>query len=142
MLSHRSVHRARTLALTATAAGIWLLASVPSGFSPVQIAVFAGPGIVLALATDWASHVGTRREFDWRHGLKAAAVGATFFPPFVAVFFAWSGTFGADLIIALLVFTAWLALLCGFMFAGFSWLTSRHATRRDDKRRQDVPHNA
>lgn len=125
MLSRTHRNRARTLALLATAAVLWLLASLPSGFSVAQIAVFAGPGVVLALATDWASHAVARRDFNWHHGLQAAGIGATIFPPFVALFFAWSGSFGPDLLVTLLVFSAWLALFCGLSFAGLSWLTSR-----------------
>ena len=125
MLSRRDRNRARGLGLAAAAAALWLFASLPSGFSLVQIAVFAGPGVVLALATDWASHVIVRRDFNWHHGLQAAAIGATIFPPFVALFFAWSGSFGPELIVTLLVFSAWLALFCGLFFAGLSWLASR-----------------
>src|SRR5690242_15106176 len=106
MSSRKGVTRARAVAQVILAGGVWLLASLPSGFSIVQIAVFAGPGVVLALATDWASRAIVRQEFNWVHGLRAAAFGAVIFPPFVALFFAWSGSFGADLIVALLVFSA------------------------------------
>jgi hypothetical protein len=124
MLSRKDRNRARAVALLSMAGGLWLLASLPSGFSMAQIAVFAGPGIVLALATDWASHVIVRRDFNWAHGLQAAAIGGTIFPPFVALFFAWSGSFGPNLLVTLLVFSAWLALFCGLAFAGLSWLAA------------------
>jgi hypothetical protein len=111
--------------LIATAASLWLIASLPSGFSVVQLAMFVGPGIVLALAVDWASHAGARREWDWEHGRRAAAFGAAIFPPFVALFFSWSGSFGPELMIALLVFSAWLALFCGLLFAALTRSTNR-----------------
>ena len=117
MRTRRHLIRLRALSLAGIAAGLWLAASVPSGFSVAQLAMFAGPGIVLALAADWASHAGSQREWDWRHGLHAAGVGAAVFPPFVALFVAWSGSFGPELMVTLLVFSAWLALFCGWLFA-------------------------
>jgi hypothetical protein len=109
--------RFRTPALVAVAALLWLAASVPSGFGIVQIAVFAGPGMVLALAISWTSYANARRDWDWRHGLRAIGLGAAFFPPFVGLFFAWSGSFGSEVLVTLLVYSAWMALLCGFLLA-------------------------
>lgn len=95
--------------------GVWFAASIPSGFHLLQIAMFIGPGIVLALAASWASHAAFPNRWNWYRGRHAALVGAVVFPPFVALFFAWAGTFGSTTLVALLVFSAWLAVLGGLM---------------------------
>ena len=120
----------RTILRTLLGAALWLVASVPSGFSVLQIAMFIGPGVVLAIATSWASHAAFPRRWSWRHGLRAAVVGAVGFPPIVAAFFAWSGTFGSETMVTLLVFSAWLAVLSGLMMA----LVHLAMTRRGDMR--------
>lgn len=102
---------------TLLAAMLWVAVSIPSGFSVVQIAMFIGPGIVLAIAVSWASHAAFPDDWTWQHGLRAAAVGAGAFPPFVAAFFAWAGTFGSSSMVTLLVFSAWLAVLFGLVLA-------------------------
>jgi hypothetical protein len=107
----------RLATLWSLAAGAWFVASVASGFAVVQIAMFAGPGIVLAIAASWASHAGFPHRWSWRHALNAATLGALSFPPFVALFFAWAGTFGSAALVTLLVFSAWLAVLSGLMIA-------------------------
>jgi hypothetical protein len=111
---HRVIRVVLWLSLTAS---LWLAASLPSGFGIAQIAMFIGPGIVLAIAASWASHAAFPRVWTWQHGARAAAIGAALFPPFVVLFFAWSGTFGPEVMMTLLVFSAWLAVLCGLMIA-------------------------
>lgn len=102
---------------TSLAGAAWLVASRASGFGVVQIAMFVGPGVVLAIAASWASHSAFPRDWSWRHGLRAATIGAGAFPPFVALFFAWAGTFGSTVMVTLLVYSAWLAILCGALMA-------------------------
>jgi hypothetical protein len=111
---HPVIHAALWLSL---AASLWLVASVPSGFSIAQIAMFIGPGIVLAIAASWASHAAFPQAWTWQHGARAAAIGAGTFPPFVALFFAWAGTFGSNVLVMLLVLSAWLAMLFGLIVA-------------------------
>jgi hypothetical protein len=113
-VSRRSLRHAMLWTLAAAA---WLVASMSSGFALVQIAMFAGPGIVLAIAASWAGHAGVPHQWTWRHALSAATIGALSFPPFVALFFAWAGTFGSTALVTLLVFSAWLAVLSGLMVA-------------------------
>lgn len=125
----RSIRRAIVWSL---AAASWLVASVSSGFSVVQIAMFVGPGVVLAIATGWASHAAFPQRWNWRRGLSAAAVGAVAFPPFVALFFAWAGTFGPATLVTLLVFSAWLAVLCGLIVA----LAHLAMTPKSERRRR------
>ena len=127
-LRHRPIIRA--LLWTSLGAGLWLMASLPSGFSIVQISMFIGPGVVLAIATSWASHATFPARWTWRHGLRAAAVGAVGFPPFVALFFAWAGTFGSATLVTLLVFSAWLAVLSGLMMALVHLATAPKEQRR------------
>jgi hypothetical protein len=113
-LSRRSLRRALPWPLAVAA---WLAASVSSGFAVTQIAMFAGPGVVLAVAASWASHAGFPYRWNWRHGRRAATLGALWFPPFVALFFAWAGTFGSEALVTLLVFSAWLSVLSGLAVA-------------------------
>jgi hypothetical protein len=107
----------RVIAKTLVAAGLWIAASVPSGFGIAQIAMFAGPGVVLAIATSWASGAAYPDEWSWRHALRAAAFGAAVFPPFVALFLAWAGTYDRPAMVTLLVVSAWLAVLGGLAIA-------------------------
>ena len=62
-LSRRSLRRALPWPLAVAA---WLAASVSSGFAVTQIAMFAGPGVVLAVAASWASHAGFPYRWNWR----------------------------------------------------------------------------
>lgn len=125
----------RAVLWTSFAAATWIAASVPSGFSMIQIAMFAGPGLVLAIAASWAAHAAFPHEWNWRNGLRAAVIGAVAFPPFVAVFFAWAGTFGAPVMVTLLVFSAWLAVLGGLMIALVRLATVPSAARRRERSR-------
>lgn len=120
----------RALAWTALSVALWLAASLPSGLGVVQIAMFAGPGVVLAVAASWASHAAFPGEWSWSDGLRAAVVGAIAFPPFVALFFAWGGTFGSSVLVTLLVFSAWLAVLCGLIIALLHLAMTPRAERR------------
>jgi hypothetical protein len=99
------------------AVAAWLVTSIPSGFSVAQIAFFAGPGIVLALAGSWAGHAAAPHEWTWRDGRRAALVGAAVFPPFVALYFAWAGSVGAGVVVTLLVLSTWFTLFVGFTVA-------------------------
>ncbi len=112
--THRLV---RATVWTVVAVVTWLAASVPSGFSVAQIAMFIAPGMVLSIAMNWTSYAAFPERWRWPHGLRAAAIGAGIFPPFVALFCAWAGTFGSGVMLTLLVFSAWVAVLGGLMIA-------------------------
>jgi hypothetical protein len=114
-MRHRPI--VRTIVKASLAAGLWLAASLPSGFGIAQIAMFAGPGVVLAIAMSWGAGAASPGDWTWHHALRAAGFGAAVFPPFVALFFAWAGTFAAVTMVTLLVVSARLAVLGGLAVA-------------------------
>lgn len=119
--------RAKHAVFAVVAVAIWLGAILPSGFSAVQIAVFAGPGIVLAVTMSWASFAALPHVWNWTHGFRAAIAGATIFPPFVALLFAWGGTWEPGILVEVLVASAWLAIVLGLVGAAARGLTAPRA---------------
>jgi hypothetical protein len=117
MVAHRisRVLRYATIALAVTA--MWVIATVPSGFSALQLALFAGPGMVLTVAMSWTAHAFAPEEFDWGDTLRAGVVGAVAFPPLVGFFVAWTTTFSPNVMVVLLVLSSWFALGAGLLAA-------------------------
>lgn len=115
----------RYLAFTVLIAGFWIVALVPSGFGIFQLSMFAAPGMVLAVATSWMAHALSPDKWDWDKAFGAAVIGATAFPPFVALFVAWSATLDANMMGMLFVLSSWLALVGGFIGGGIRTLIRR-----------------
>ena len=115
---------------TLAAVFLWLCASIPTGFPISQISMFAGPGIVLAVAANWASHAANPSRLTWRHGFRAAVLGAVLFPPLIAFYFAWGGSFGTGVFMTLLIFSTWLALMAGLIVATLRMLSAPERARR------------
>lgn len=78
--------------LIITGAVLWILVTIPTGFPLVDLSVFTAPGIVFAIAMNWAWNAPAPASHDWRGAIDAAMIGAVLFPPFVALILAWSGT--------------------------------------------------
>lgn len=134
--------RARTLRSIATLVAIvlmWIVATVPSGFSVVHLAMFAGPGTVLAIGAAWTAHAFNTEEFTWDRALTAGVVGAVGFPPVVGFFIAWTATFNPDVMIVLLILSSWLALGAGILGASLRALATWRRQPRPHSRRR-VPH--
>lgn len=94
---------------------LWTVATTLSGFTVVQIVVFAGPGLVLAISASWMAHVFSPTDWTWDDALSAGAAGAAVFPPLVAFVVAWGATFDSGMTVALFVFGSWFALATGLI---------------------------
>jgi hypothetical protein len=120
--------------ITLGVGAMWVLATVPSGFSAFQLALFAGPGMVLAIAMSWTAHAFTPEEFDWGDTLSAGAFGAAAFPPVVGLFVAWTSTFNPNVMIVLLILSSWLALGAGLIGGVLRLATRKHRERSSQPR--------
>lgn len=120
----------RYVAITVLIAAFWIVALVPSGFGIFQLSMFAAPGMVLAVATSWMTHALSPEKWDWDNAFEAAMIGATAFPPFVALFVAWSATLDANTMGTLFVLGSWLALVGGFIGGGVRTLIRRRRVRQ------------
>lgn len=103
---------------------VWAFAAVQSGFGIVQIAVFAGPGLVLAVAASWMAHIFSSADWTWDNALNAGVAGALIFPPVVAFIVAWGATMDSSMTIFIFVFGSWFALAVGLV-AGVGGLARR-----------------
>lgn len=101
----------------AAAIGLWSAATVPSGYSYVELLVFAGPGMVLAIAMSWAAHTFARSQFTWTDGLRAGIIGGAVLPPVIAFMVALSATADHGAILVTFVLGSWLALASGVLVA-------------------------
>ena len=101
--------------LVLAGAVLWILVTTPTGFPLVDLSVFAGPGVVFAIAMNWAWDAPAPKPHDWRGAVDAAMIGAILFPPFVAAILAWGGTLAPGAMEIVLVLAAWIALIVGFI---------------------------
>jgi hypothetical protein len=127
-----SIRWSRYLAVAAIIAALWTVALVPSGFGVLQLLMFAAPGMVLAVATSWAAHAFTPERWEWEDAFVAAVLGATAFPPFVALFVAWSATLDTNMMGFLFVLGSWVALAAGLVGGGIRMLTKRRRATKPD----------
>jgi hypothetical protein len=124
-LTRRSSAAVRYAAGGVALLAIWAVATTLSGFSALQIVVFADPGLVLAISASWMAHVFSPADWSWDDALTAGAVGAAGFPPLVAFGVAWGATLDSGMTIALFVFGSWFALAAGLITGGFGLLRRR-----------------
>lgn len=124
--AHRRLYVVTLLASIA----LWAMATVPSGFSIVQLLIFAGPGIVLAVAASWMSHAFAPDRWSWDDALSAAIVGAVVFPPVVALFVAWTATLETNGTILLFILGSWVALGAGIVWAAVGMIIRRRTAPR------------
>lgn len=126
-----SVRRTRILrdsAIALAIVGLWIVATVPSGFPVTELSMFAGPGIVLAIAASWGAHAFRSTQWNWDDALYAACVGAALFPPIVGFFIAWASTFSRNVMIVLLVVASWVAPLGGVIIGAVGRVAKRPRT--------------
>ncbi|HVX38544.1 MAG TPA: hypothetical protein VHB25_03140 [Gemmatimonadaceae bacterium] len=120
----------------AAAIGLWSAATVPSGYSYVELLVFAGPGMVLAIAMSWAAHAFARSHFTWDDGLRAGLIGGAVLPPVLAFTVALTATTDHGAILVTFVLGSWFALASGVLVAALRALgqdgsrTPRRSTAR------------
>ena len=76
------------------AVALWGVSTTQSGYSIVELFVFAGPAIVLAIAASWSASAFSRDTWSWTDALRASGIGAVFLPPIIAAgiafFSAWN----------------------------------------------------
>lgn len=118
-----------TIAATLTIA-LWRFTIVHSGYTTAELAMFAGPGLVLSLAASWSSRVFTRDQWTWFVGLRAAAIGALVTPPLIGFGLAFLSAMNHDALLLIFILGAWLAL------AGGVFVACVRALRDDFRKRQ------
>jgi len=94
---------------------LWWLATSPSGFSVLELLIFTGPGMVLAIATSWANHTFGRESWEWRDALVAGLIGAAVLPPILAFNIALLAALNSGAVVVTFVLGAWLALGIGLL---------------------------
>ena len=127
--SDRTKWIVRTIAAALTIA-LWRFTIVHSGYTAAELAMFAGPGLVLTLAASWSSRVFNRDQWTWSAGLRAAAIGAVVTPPLVGFGLAFLSAMNHDALPLVFVLGAWLAL------AGGVFVACVRALRDDFRKRQ------
>lgn len=123
----------RALAALFTIA-LWWFAEAQSGHTATELAMFAGPGIVLTMAASWSSHAFHRDEWTWAAGMRTALIGGLISPPLIGFAIAFLAAMNHEAVLLIFVLGAWLALAGGALVACIRAL-------RDDvrKRRRVTP---
>ena len=108
---------------------LWWLMTAPSGFSILELTLFAAPGAVLALSAEWASNIFDPDRVTRRRMMRAAILGALILPPFIALGIAFLSAMTGAPVVVIFMFGAWAALGGGFAVALFEWLYKTSTTR-------------
>lgn len=122
------IGRAAALALALL---LWLISTTQSGFSYVELLVFSGPAIVLAIAASWASCAFRRDAWTWARAARAAAIGAVMLPPVIAAGIAFFSAWNGSAVLVTFLVAAWLALGAGVLVAAIRalWIDVRQSRR-------------
>jgi hypothetical protein len=124
---HRAhVWTVRTIGL-AVALVLWTVSTTQSGYSLVELLVFAGPAIVLAIAASWAASALSRDTWSWTAARRASGLGALFLPPIIAASIAFFAAWNANAVLLTFILGAWLALGAGVFVAATRalWISFR-----------------
>ena len=123
----------RTIAAALTIA-LWRFTEVHSGYTAAEMAMFAGPGLVLTMAASWSSRIFHRDEWTWAAGLRTAIIGALVSPPLIGFGLAFLSAMNHEAVLLVFIVGAWLAVAGGVFVACVREL-------RDDfkQRRSAVP---
>lgn len=114
---HRApVWTARVIGLV-VAIALWSVSTTQSGYSIVELFVFAGPAIVLAIAASWSASAFSRDTWAWTDALQASGLGAVFLPPIIAAGIAFFSAWNANAVVLTFILGAWLALAAGVLVA-------------------------
>ena len=133
-------HTGQWLLVAGVGCALWLTITIPTGFPFSELAAFAGPGVVLAIAMSWTANSLRRDHWNWRSALHAAAAGAILYPPLVAFITAWGGTLGMQAMVVLFVLTSWVVLGAGAFGAVLRWLLEEAPAAHRRRRRIFVVH--
>lgn len=101
----------------AVALGLWTVSTTQSGYSIIELLVFAGPAIVLAIAASWSASALSRDTWSWTRALRASGLGAVFLPPVIAAAIAFFSAWNANAVLLTFILGAWLALASGVLAA-------------------------
>ena len=99
------------------AIALWGVSTTQSGYSIVELFVFAGPAIVLAIAASWSAAAFSRDTWSWTDALRASGIGAVFLPPIIAAGIAFFSAWNTNAVLLTFILGAWLALAAGVFVA-------------------------
>lgn len=134
------VHRQRAriwigrLAVLAVACALWSISTTQSGYTYLELLVFAGPAMVLAVAATWAAAIFRRDAWAWTSALRAALLGAVVLPPAIAAGIAFFAAWNDNAVLLTFILGAWLALAGGLLVASVRALWSDVRRRRPGAR--------
>src|SRR5512146_1335733 len=114
---HRAhVWTARVIGL-AIASLLWTVSTTQSGYSVVELLVFTGPAIVLAIAASWSAAAFSRDTWTWTSALRASGLGSVFLLPIIAASIAFFAAWNTNAVLLTFILGAWLALATGVLVA-------------------------
>ena len=116
--------------VAALAIALWRFTELHSGYSASELAMFAGPGLVLTMAASWSSRIFRRDEWTWSAGMRTAIVGLLLSPPLIGFGLAFLSAMNRDASLLIFILGAWLAL------AGGVFVACLRALRDDFKERR------
>jgi len=133
----RMAHRRRArvwigrITVAAIAVGLWSISTRQSGYTYVELLVFAGPAMVLALAANWAAAAFRRDEWRWTSGMRVAGLGAFLLPPVIAASIAFFSAWNETAVLLTFILGAWIAVGAGLLVASVRalWLDVRRSRR-------------
>lgn len=131
-MSHSALRRkwiVRAIVIAATLA-LWRFTEAQSGYSVVELLMFAGPGIVLTMAVSWSSRMFHPAEWTWTVGMRAAIIGALVSPPAIGFGLAFLSAMNHDAVLLIFILGAWLALAGGVFVACMRGLRDDFNERR------------
>jgi hypothetical protein len=96
---------------------LWGFTVAQSGYTAAELAMFAGPGIVLTLAASWSSRVFDRDQWTWVAGMRTVLVGGLISPPLIGFGIAFLTAMNRDAVLLIFILGAWLALTGGVFVA-------------------------
>lgn len=105
------------IAALIVAVPLWAITTTQSGFSYVELVVFTGPAVVLAVSASWAARAFRRDGWSWVRAARAAVGGALLLPPAIAGGIAFFSAWNGSAVLLTFVVAAWLALGAGVLVA-------------------------
>ena len=124
------------VSIIAVACVLWWVSTAKSGFNFVELLVFAGPAMVLAVAGNWAAAAFRRDTWNWTGAFRAALLGAILLPPVIAAGIAFFSAWNDNAVLLTFILGAWLALGAGVLVASARalWTDVRRSRRGESAR--------
>lgn len=111
-------------ALGFVAAATWAVTGQQLSSGPIELIPFTAPGALVGIALGWLSHTFLRDTYTWKHGRRAALLGALLLPPWLLVLVGIAGMTVADGA-AVVIGGAWAVLLAGVAIGAIRWALLR-----------------